>query len=73
LVLQYISIDEQIGDILVNHLSKMKNVAYSRNKLELVEKNSLLKRKRLLLGWEGSLMCYLFMENHFFSSKNDPG
>jgi hypothetical protein len=36
-VLQYISTDEQIEDILVKLLSKMKKFAYSRNKLGLME------------------------------------
>jgi hypothetical protein len=44
-VLQYIYTDEQIVDILVKPLSKMKKFVYSRNKLELVETNSLLKRE----------------------------
>jgi hypothetical protein len=45
--LQYISTDEQIADILVNPMSKMKKFVYSRNKLELVETNSLLKREEM--------------------------
>jgi hypothetical protein len=44
-VLQYISIDEQITNILVKPLSKMKKCAYSRNELELVETTSLLKKR----------------------------
>jgi hypothetical protein len=42
---------------------------YLRNKLGLMETTSLLKRKRLLPGWEGALMCYLFMDNHFLVRK----
>ena len=43
-VLQYISTDEQIADILVKPLSKMKKFVYLRNKLGLVEMTSLLKK-----------------------------
>jgi hypothetical protein len=46
-VLQYISIDEQIADILVNPLSKMKKFSYLRNKLGLVETTSLLKKEEI--------------------------
>jgi hypothetical protein len=45
-VLQYISTDEQIANILVKPLSKMKKFAYSRNKMELVEMTSFIKKGR---------------------------
>jgi hypothetical protein len=54
MVLQYISTDEQIADILVNPLSKMKKFAYSRNKMELVETTSLLKREEMIPRLGGS-------------------
>jgi hypothetical protein len=53
-VLQYISIDEQIPDILVKPLSKMKRFAYLRNKLGLVETTSLLKKEEITLRLGGS-------------------
>ena len=60
-VLQYISTDDQIAYILVKPLSKMKKFAYSRNKLELVETTSLLKREettpRLVLIKVGCHCC----------------
>jgi hypothetical protein len=43
--LQYISTDEHIVDILVKTSVQDEKFAYSRNKLELVETTSLLKRK----------------------------
>ena len=46
-IIQYISIDEQIADILVKPLSKMKKFAYLRNKLGLVETTSLLKKEEM--------------------------
>jgi hypothetical protein len=54
-VLQYISTDEQIEDILVKPLSKMKNFAYLRNKLGLVEMTSLLKKEEITLRLGGSI------------------
>jgi hypothetical protein len=53
-VLQYISTDEQIEDILVNPLSKMKKHAYLRNKLGLVEMTSLLKKEEITPRLGGS-------------------
>jgi hypothetical protein len=54
-VLQYISTDEQITNVLVKPPSKMKNLqARARGDNFLIEK----KRKILLPGWEGALMCY---------------
>jgi hypothetical protein len=44
-VLQYISIDEQITDILVRPLSKDKEFVYLRDKLGLVETTSLLEKE----------------------------
>jgi hypothetical protein len=46
-VLQYISTDEQIADILVKPLSKMKKFVYLRNKMGLVETTSLLKKEEI--------------------------
>ena len=53
-VLQYISTDEKIVDILVKPLSKMKKFAYSRNKLEIMETTSLLKREEMTPRLGGS-------------------
>ena len=53
-VLQYISTDEQIVDTLVKPLSKRKKFVYSRNKLELLETTSLLKREEMTPGLGGS-------------------
>jgi hypothetical protein len=72
-VLQYISTDEQIADILVKPLSKMKKFAYSRNKLELVETTSLLKREEMTPRLGGSTDVLLIYGQSFFSSKNGPG
>jgi hypothetical protein len=44
-VLQYISIDEKITDILVKPLSKMKMFVHLRDKMGLMEMNSLLERE----------------------------
>jgi hypothetical protein len=72
-VLQYISIDEHITYILVKPLSKMKRFAYSRNKLELVETTSLLKREEMTPRLGGSIDVLLIYGQSFFSSKNGPG
>jgi hypothetical protein len=72
-VLQYISIDEKIADTLIKPLSKMKKFAYSRNKLEIVEMNSLLKREEITLSLGGSTDVSLIYGQSFFSSKNGPG
>jgi hypothetical protein len=45
-VLQYISTDEQITDILVKSSAQNEKFGYSRNKLGLVELNFLLKKKK---------------------------
>jgi hypothetical protein len=45
-VLQYISTDEQIIDILVKPLSKMKQFTYLRNKLGLMEITSCIEKGR---------------------------
>ena len=54
-VLQYISTDEHIADILIKPLSKMKKFAYWRNKLELVETTSLLKNEEITPRLGGSI------------------
>jgi hypothetical protein len=72
-VLQYISTDEQIVDILVKSLSKMKKFAYSRNKLELVETTFLLKREEMTPKLGGRTDVLLIYGQSFFSSKNGPG
>jgi hypothetical protein len=72
-VLQYISTDEKIAYILVKPLSKMKNFVYSRNKLELMETTSLLKREDMTPGLGGRIDVLLIYGQSFFSSKNGPG
>jgi hypothetical protein len=72
-VLQYISTNEQIADTLIKPLSKMKNFSYSRNKLDLVETNSLLKREEMTPRLGGSTDVSLIYGQSFFSSKNCPG
>jgi hypothetical protein len=73
-VLQYISTNEQIEDILVKPLSKMKRFAYLRNKLGLVETNSLLKKEEITLRLGGSTnVLLIYGQSFFFSSKNGPG
>jgi hypothetical protein len=71
-VLQYISTDEQIADILVNPLSKMKKFVYSRNKLELMEMTSLLKREEMTPRLVGRTNVLLIYFQSFFSSENGP-
>jgi hypothetical protein len=67
--LQYISTDEQIAIILVKPLSKMKKFVYSRNKMELVETTSLLKREEITPRLGGSTDVLLIYGQSFFSSK----
>jgi hypothetical protein len=64
-VLQYISTDEKIAYILVNPFSKMKNFMYSRNKMELVEMNSLLKWEEMTPRFGGSTDVLLIYGNIF--------
>jgi hypothetical protein len=71
-VLQYISTDEQIADILVKPLYKMKKCAYSRNKLELMEKTSLLKREEMTPRLGGRIDVLLIYGQSFFSLRNGP-
>ena len=71
-VLQYISTDEQIADILVKPMSKMKKFVYSRNKLELMETTSLLKREKITPRLGGSTDVLLIYGQSFFNSKNGP-
>jgi hypothetical protein len=72
-VLQYISIDEQIVDILVKPLSKMKMCAYSRNKLELMETTSLLKKEDMTPWLGGSTDVLSIYGQSFFNLKNGLG
>jgi hypothetical protein len=72
LVLQYIYIDEQIANIFVKPLPKMKKFAYSRNKLNLVEMNSLLKKEEMTPMLGGSTDVLSIYGQSFFSSRNDP-
>jgi hypothetical protein len=72
-VLQYISTDEQITNILVKPLSKMKKVANSRKKLELVETTSLLEREEMTPRFGGRTDVLSIYGKSFFNSKNDPG
>ena len=72
-VLQYISIDEQIADILVKPLSKMKKFAYLRNKLGLVETTSLLKKEEITPRLGGSTDVLLIYGQSCSSSKNGRG
>jgi hypothetical protein len=72
-VLQYISTDEQITDILVKLLSKMKRFAYSRNKMELVETTSLLKKEEITPRLGGSTDVLLIYGQSFFSLRNGLG
>ena len=72
-VLQYISIDEKIADTLIKPLSKMKKFAYSRNKLELMETTSLLKREGTNPRLGGSTdVLLIYGQSFFLSSKNGP-
>jgi hypothetical protein len=72
-VLQYISIDEQIVDILIKTLSKMKKFMYLRNKLGLVEMTSLLKKEDITPRLGGSTDVLLVYGGSFFSLKNGLG
>ena len=73
MVIKYISTDEKIADILVKPLSKMKNFAYLRNKLRLVETNSLLKKEEITPGVGGSTDVLLIYGQSFFNLKNGLG
>jgi hypothetical protein len=64
--------DEQIVDILIKTLSKMKKFVYLRNKLGLVEMTSLLKKKDITPRLGGSTDVLLIYEGSFFSMKNGP-
>jgi hypothetical protein len=68
-VVQYIYTDEQITDILVKPLSKMKKFAYSRNKLELVETTYLLKREEMTPRLGGRTDVLLILDSHFSIRK----
>jgi hypothetical protein len=51
----------------------MKNFAYPRNKMELVETISLLKKEEITPRLGGSTDVLLIYGKPFFSSKNGPG
>jgi hypothetical protein len=53
-LIPHISTYEQIADILVKHLSKMKSLQAGARGDDFLIK----KRKRLLPSLEGALMCY---------------
>jgi hypothetical protein len=73
-VLQYIFPDEQIANILVKPLSKMeKDCVLKKNKLELVETTSLLKKEEITPRWGGSTDVLLIYRQSFFSSKKGLG
>jgi hypothetical protein len=65
-VLQYIFTDEKIEDISVKPLSKMKKIVYSRNKLELMEMTSLLKKEEITPKLGGSTDALLSYGQSFF-------
>jgi hypothetical protein len=69
-VLHYISTDEQIADILVKPLSKMKIL---RDKLGLVETTSLLEKEVITPRLGGSTNMLLIYGQSFSSSENGPG
>jgi hypothetical protein len=46
---------------------------YSRNKLGIVETNSVLKKEDITPILGGITVVLLINENSFFSSKNGPG
>jgi hypothetical protein len=71
-ILQYISIDEQITNILVKPVQDEKFV-YLRNKPGLVETNSLLKKEDIIPRLGGRTDMLLIYGQSFFSSKNGPG
>jgi hypothetical protein len=72
-VLQYISTDEQIKNILVKPLSKMNKFAYLRNKLGIMETDSLLKKEEITPGVGGSTDVLLIYGQSFFNLKNGLG
>ena len=68
-VLQYISIDEQISRYFGKSSVQDERVVYSRNKLELMEATSLLKREEMTPRLGGSTDVLLIYGQSFFSSK----
>jgi hypothetical protein len=65
-VLQYISTNEHIEDILVNPFTKVKTFVYSRNRLELVEMTSLLKKEEMTPRLGGNTDVLLIYGQSFF-------
>jgi hypothetical protein len=72
-VLQYISTDEQITDILVKSSAQDEKFVYLRNKLGLMETNFLLKKEEITPRLGGSTYMLLIYGQSFFSLKNGPG
>jgi hypothetical protein len=72
-VLQYISTDKKIADILVKASAQDEKFAYSRNKLGLVETNFLLKKEEITPRLGGSTYMLLIYVHSFFSLKNGLG
>jgi hypothetical protein len=54
-------------------MSKMKEFVYSRNKLELMETTSILKKEEMTPRLGGSTDVLLIYGQSFFRSKNGPG
>ena len=65
-VLQYISTDEQITNILLKPLSKMKKFSYLRNKLGLMKMSYLLKKEDITPILGGSTEVLLIYGQSFF-------
>jgi hypothetical protein len=72
-VLQYISTYEQISRYFDKAFVQDERIAYSRNKLELVETTFLLKREEMTPRLGGSTDVLLIYGQSFFNSKNGPG
>jgi hypothetical protein len=51
----------------------MKKFVYSRNKLELIEMTSLLKKEEITPRLGGNTDVLFIYGQSFFSSKNGPG
>ena len=72
-VLQYICTDEQINIYFGKAFVQDEKFVYSRNKLGLMETNSLLKKDDITLGLGGRTDMLLIYGQSFFSLKNGPG
>ena len=71
-VLQYISTDEKIADILVKASIQDEKFAYLKNKAGLVETTSLLKKEEITPRLRGSTDMLLIYGQSIFNSKNGP-